>query len=80
MAVLDPQLVSIENDIKEAQAVKNTVIEVLLENDIIAGADADVYRRDYQIIIIKKSWWYGWKSIFGENASSGYHYKFVKIN
>jgi hypothetical protein len=80
MAVLDSQLVNIDSDIKNAQAIKNTVIGVLLNNEIISEENAEVYHRDYQIIIIKKSWWRNWKDIFGDNSDSGYHYKFVKIN
>ena len=80
MGVLDSQLVNIDSDIKNAQAIKNTVIGVLLNNEIISEENAEVYHRDYQIIIIKKSWWHNWKGIFGKDAEAGYHYKFVKIN
>ena len=80
MGVLDSQLVSIDSDIKNAQAIKNTVLEVLAKNGIINDKDVEVYYKDYQIIIIKKSWWHNWKDIFGKDADAGYHYKFVKIN
>ena len=80
MGVLDSQLVNIDSDIKNAQAIKNTVIAVLLEDEIINKEEADIYHIDYQVIIIKKSWWHNWKSIFGKDAEAGYHYKFVKIN
>ena len=80
MGVLDSQLVNIGSDIQNAQAIKNTVIGVLLNNEIISEENAEVYHRDYQIIIIKKSWWHNWKDIFGKDAAPGYHYKFVKIN
>ena len=80
MGLLDSQLVNIDSDIKNAQAIKNTVIGVLLNNEIISEENAEVYHRDYQIIIIKKSWWRNWKDIFGKDAEAGYHYKFVKIN
>ena len=80
MGVLDSQLVNICSDIKNAQAIKNTVIGVLLNNEIISEENAEVYHRDYQIIMIKKSWWHNWKDIFGKDAEAGYHYKFVKIN
>ena len=80
MGVLDSQLVNIDIDIKNAQAIKNVVIGVLLNNEIISEENAEVYHRDYQIIMIKKSWWHNWKEIFGKDAEPGYYYKFVKIN
>ena len=80
MGVLDSELVNIDSDIKNAQAIKNTVLEVLAKNGIINDEDREIYLSDYQIIIIKKSWWHNWKDIFGKDAEAGYHYKFVKIN
>tara|TARA_R110002124_G_C8687490_1_gene492716 strand:+ start:268 stop:510 length:243 start_codon:yes stop_codon:yes gene_type:complete len=80
MGVLDSQLVDIESDIKNAQAIKDTVLNVLCKNNNISDEDWEMYRTDYQIIIIKKSWWRNWKDIFGNDSDSGYHYKFVKIN
>ena len=56
MGVLDSELVNIDSDIKNAQAIKNTVLEVLAKNGIINDKDVEVYYKDYQIIIIKKSW------------------------
>ena len=80
MGVLNPYLLNIDNDIKNAQAIKNIVLSVLVNNEIISKENSEVYFRDYQIIIIKKSWWRDWKKIFGKDSDDGYHYKFVKIN
>ena len=80
MGVLDSQLVSIDSDIKNAQSIKNTVLDVLGKSNKISKEDLETYYNDYQIIIIKKSWWLNWKDIFGENSKPGYHYRFVKIN
>ena len=80
MGVLDSELVNIDSDIKNAQAIKDTVLNVLRKNNNISDEDLEMYYTDYQIIIIKKSWWRNWKDIFGDNSDSGYHYKFVKIN
>jgi hypothetical protein len=80
MGVLDSELVNIDTDIKNAQAIKNTVLDLLLNNEVISEENSEVYHRDYQIIMIKKSWWHNWKDIFGKDAEAGYHYKFVKIN
>jgi|TARA_R110000744_G_scaffold20257_3_gene53153 hypothetical protein len=80
MGVLDSELVNIDTDIKNAQAIKNTVLDLLLNNEVISEENSEVYHRDYQIIMIKKSWWHNWKDIFGKDAEPGYHYKFVKIN
>ena len=60
MGVLDSQLVDIESDIKNAQAIKDTVLNVLCKNNNISDEDWEMYRTDYQIIIIKKSWWRNW--------------------
>jgi len=38
MGVLDSQLVNIDSDIKNAQAIKNTVLDLLAKNDIILVA------------------------------------------
>tara|TARA_R110000772_G_scaffold94926_1_gene193158 strand:+ start:225 stop:467 length:243 start_codon:yes stop_codon:yes gene_type:complete len=80
MGVLDSQLVDIDIDIKNAQAIKNIVLEVLVKDGIISKENAEVYCRDYQVVIIKRSWWHNWRDIFGKDASDGYHYRFVKIN
>lgn len=80
MGLLDSELVNIDADIKNAQAIKDTVLNVLRKNNSISDEDLEMYQIDYQIIIIKKSWWLNWKNIFGKNSNSGYHYRFVKIN
>tara|TARA_B110000971_G_scaffold129771_1_gene132744 strand:- start:396 stop:638 length:243 start_codon:yes stop_codon:yes gene_type:complete len=80
MGLLDSELVNIDADIKNAQAIKDTVLNVLRKNNSISDEDLEMYHTDYQIIIIKKSWWLNWKNIFGKNANGGYHYRFVKIN
>ena len=80
MGLLDSELVNIDSDIKNAQAIKDTVLNVLRKNNNISDEDLEMYYTDYQIIIIKKSWWHNWKGIFGKDAEAGYHYKFVKIN
>tara|TARA_R110000851_G_scaffold315081_1_gene477334 strand:+ start:133 stop:375 length:243 start_codon:yes stop_codon:yes gene_type:complete len=80
MGLLDSELVNIDADIKNAQAIKDTVLNVLCKNNSISDEDLEMYHTDYQIIIIKKSWWLNWKNIFGKNANCGYHYRFVKIN
>jgi hypothetical protein len=80
MGLLDSELVNIDADIKNAQAIKDTVLNVLRKNNSISDEDLEMYHTDYQIIIIKKSWWLNWKNIFGKNSNGGYHYRFVKIN
>ena len=80
MKVLDSELVDIDSNIKNAQTIKDTVLNVLCKNNSISDEDWEMYRTDYQIIIIKKSWWRNWKEIFGNDSDSGYYYKFVKIN
>jgi hypothetical protein len=77
---MDSQLVNIDSDIKNAQAIKDTVLELLGNHGFLNERELDVYRHDYQVIIIKKSWWHNWKTIFKDSSSPGYHYKFVKIN
>ena len=52
MGVLDSELVNIDSDIKNAQAIKNTVLEVLAKNGIINDEDREIYLSDYQIIVI----------------------------
>ena len=80
MAVLDSELVNIDNDIKNAQSIKNTVLEVLFADGKISEKDIELYGIKYQIIFIKRSWWNDWKDIFGKSSTPGYSYRFLKIN
>ena len=80
MGVLDTELSDMDINIKNAQTVKNTVLDLLAKNEIINDEEYQTYLSDYQIILIKKSWWINWKDIFGKDSSPGYYYRFVKIN
>ena len=80
MKSMDSQLITIDDDVKNAQAVKGVILYALQEDGIISKEDADLYCMDYQIIIIKKSWWSNWKDIFGKDSSPGYFYKLLKVN
>ena len=80
MAIVDEALLQMSGDIKNAQAIKDMVINQLFEDDFISADERDRYMMKFQVIIIKKSWWNNWRKIFGEDSSSGYHYRLVKIN
>jgi len=80
MGVIDGNLVNMPNDIKNAQQIKDLVLKKLTEEGIITTTQRDEYTKDYQILIIKKSWWSNWKTIFNTNNEDGWYYRLVKIN
>ena len=80
MSPIDTQLVSMESDTLNANIVKLTVIEKLFNNGVITEEQADEYTVNWNIVIVKRSWF---KRFFGiknnEGDEKGYIYRYVNF-
>jgi len=76
---IDQNLISLESDILNANAVKEIVIERLLQDNIINEEQAKIYVEKWQVIVFKKGWFTRWLGVFKKGESSDYSYKFVRF-
>lgn len=73
---IDGVLIDIDETIENSTTVKNMVIARLHEDGLITNEQAKTYIEDWQILVIKKSWYKkvfsgdGWRFIFAKIASS----------
>lgn len=75
---LDSIVINIEENIKNANQVKELVLYRLVRDGIITEELYEKYTTSWNIIIVKKSWFAKWwdKVISGND---GYVYKFVQF-
>jgi hypothetical protein len=67
-------LIEMDENITNATTIKNMVIAKLYENKEISDEIAEKYIKDWQIIIVKESWY---KKLFN---GDGWKYIFTKLN
>ena len=75
---IDSTLSNIEELTQNANSVKELVLTTLLNNKIITEEIAKEYFENYQVIIIKHSWFKQWMDMFKKDANA-YSYKYVKF-
>ena len=76
---MDSQILSIEGDIKNANNVKEIVLNRLLSDKVITEEQAEMYATKWQIIVVKYGWFERWfKTLSGRKAES-YCYKYVRF-
>jgi hypothetical protein len=75
---LDSQLISMPEDVQNANQVKEIVLGTLLVNEVITKEQYVTYTEDWQIIIIKPKWFSVWAKKIGINTLD-YIYKYVKF-
>lgn len=80
MAVIDNILVNIESEVLNSNTIKDIVLDRLLQDKLISEQQFDDYSNNWQIIIVKKSWFKKWKDNLLENDKNDYMYQFVKFN
>jgi hypothetical protein len=79
MAALDSMILSLEEDIKNANTVKDLVIQRLLDDKVITDQQAEDYADKWQVIIIKPSWFERWMEKLNIKTPNSYRYKYVKF-
>lgn len=80
MAIIDNILVNIESEVLNSNTIKDIVLDRLLQDKLISEQQFDDYSNNWQIIIVKKSWFKKWKDNLLENDKNDYMYQFVKFN
>ena len=80
MAQIDGMLLEIENYTNNANKVKEAVLERLLSDKVITEGQLRYYSENWQIIIIKQSWFKKWMSAFAKKETGAeYQFKYVKF-
>ena len=79
MAAVDSMLLTLEEDIKNANAVKDLVIQRLLDDKVITDQQAEDYADKWQVIIIKPSWFERWMEKLKIKTPNSYRFKYVKF-
>jgi hypothetical protein len=79
MAAVDSMLLTLEDDIKNANVVKELVIERLVKDKVIASQQAEEYADKWQVIIIKPAWFERWMEKLKIKTPNSYRFKYVKF-
>ena len=79
MAAVDSMLLTLEEDIKNANAVKDCVIQRLMDDKVITSQQAEEYADKWQVIIIKPAWFERWMEKLNIKTSNNYLYKYVRF-
>jgi len=79
MAIIDSVLADMDFHVKNANITKNITLTKLLNDKIITQEQYDDYSVNYNIIIIKPSWFEKWKKKFVKDDDV-YRYKIVKLD
>ena len=80
--IIDEQSLTIESDIKNANKVKDIVVDSLIKQGLISQDDGMDYVERFQVLIYKGSWF---KRFFDKyikndtNRLDGYFYKIVEM-
>ena len=77
MAVIDGIVAEIDSYMENSNIVKSIVLDRLFVDKIIKKEQHDHYNENWNVIIIKDSWFKKWAARF--NKSKGYFYKYVKF-
>ena len=79
MAAVDSMLLTLEEDIKNANIVKDCVIQRLVNDKVITDQQAEDYADKWQVIIIKPSWFERWMEKLNIKTPNNYRYKYVRF-
>ena len=79
MAAVDSMLLTLEDDIKNANTVKELVIERLTKDKVITSQQAEEYEDKWQVIIIKPAWFERWMEKLKIKTPNSYRFKYVKF-
>ena len=79
MAALDSMVLSLEEDIKNENTVKDLVIQRLVNDKVITDQQAGDYADKWQVIIIKPTWFERWMVKLNIKTPNNYRYKYVRF-
>lgn len=79
MAQIDSVLIRMEDNVVNANHVKETVLDALLRDKIITEKQHKEYSERWQIIVFKPSWFKKWANVFSKSNLEHYIYKYVKF-
>ena len=79
MGVIDGMLIEIDDNIKNANIVKEIILERMVFDNIIDSEQQKEYLEKWQVIIVKKSWFTSWVAKHTKGDKNGYYFKFVKF-
>jgi hypothetical protein len=79
MAALDSMLLTLEEEIKNANVVKDCVIQRLVDDKVLTDQQAEDYADKWQVIIIKPSWFERWMVKLNIKTPNNYRYKYVRF-
>ena len=77
---VDTLLMDMPTNIQNATMAKELVLDTLLKNKVITPIQYKEYMDEWQIIVIKRSWYKRWWDKFSKGHEDAYIYKFVKFN
>ena len=78
--LVDNQLLTLDQDIQNANKVKRIVVASLIENGYISEEDGHDFSERYQVIIYKNSWFKDFvKKFLPDSDPNGYRYKIVEM-
>lgn len=79
MATISSFELNMDSNVKNADTIRNIVLEQLKNDGAISNDVYEEYSTSWNIVIVKGAWYQKW---FDKNKlnSDGYYYKFVKFN
>lgn len=77
---VDTVLMEMPSNVQNATTVKEMVLNTLLKNKVITPTQHKEYMDEWQIIIIKRSWYTRMWNKFYKGTEDGYSYHFVKLH
>jgi len=79
MAQIDSMLISIEEYTTNANLVKELVISRLIIDKVITEEQAKDYIENWQVVIIKPTWFERWAGKFKIANPSNYRFKYLNF-
>ena len=79
MATIDSMLISLEEYTTNANLVKELVISRLIMDKVITEEQAEDYRDNWQVVIIKPTWFERWAKKFNIPNPSNYRFKYINF-
>ena len=76
---VDSILLEIDSMIANAEAVKQLVLNRLVQDKLITEEQQDHYMEDWQVIVFKKGWFKRWCDKYSKGDDTQWMYKFVKF-
>ena len=76
---MDAQLITLEEDIQNANLIKESIISRLYLDGVLNEKQATTYNEKWQVVIIKPTWFKRWMEKFISTNTNNYRYKYVKF-